>query len=80
MDAELAAKKKEIEALVQENATLTEGINNLEVCVGQLIKECRYLKQEVVRNYGKMTAKCPHRFSGSLGFTNSRHGFGGTSS
>ena len=42
MDAELAAKKKEIEELVQENATLTEGINNLEVCVGQLVKEVRY--------------------------------------
>ena len=54
---ELAAKKKEIEELVQENAVLTESVNNLEECVGQLIKECRYLKQEVVRNYGKIAAK-----------------------
>ena len=54
---ELAAKKKEIEELVQENAVLTESVNNLEVCIGQLIKECRYLKQEVVRNYGKIAAK-----------------------
>ena len=49
MDAELAAKKKEIEDLVQENATLTEGINNLEVCVGQLVKEVRFLKAELVK-------------------------------
>ena len=49
MDAELAAKKKEIEELVQENATLTEGINNLEVCVGQLVKEVRFLKAELVK-------------------------------
>ena len=54
---ELAATKKEIEELTQENAVLTESVNNLEVCVGQLIKECRYLKQEVVRNYGKIAAK-----------------------
>ena len=49
MDAELAAKKKEIEELVQENATLTEGMNNLEVCVGQLVKEIRFLKSELVK-------------------------------
>ena len=49
MDAELAAKKKEIEELVQENATLTEGINNLEVCVGELVKEVRFLKSELVK-------------------------------
>ena len=49
--AELAAKKKEIEELVQENAALTESVNNLEVCVGQLLKECRFLKAEVVKNY-----------------------------
>ena len=49
MDAELAAKKKEIEELVQENATLAEGINNLEVCVGQLVKEVRFLKTELVK-------------------------------
>ncbi len=49
MDAELAAKKKEIEDLVQENATLTEGIGNLEVCVEQLVKEIRFLKSELVK-------------------------------
>ena len=54
---QLAAKKKENEELIQENAVLTESVNNLEECIGQLIKECRYLKQEVVRNYGKIAAK-----------------------
>ena len=54
---QLAAKTKEIDELVQENALLTESVNNLEECIGQLIKECRYLKQEVVRNYGKIAAK-----------------------
>ncbi len=54
---ELAAKKKEIEELTQENAVLTESVNNLEECIGQLIKECRYLKQEVVKNYSKIAAK-----------------------
>ena len=54
---QLAAAKKENEELVQENAVLTESVNNLEECIGQLIKECRYLKQEVVRNYGKIAAK-----------------------
>ena len=45
--AELAAKKREIEDLVEENATLTEGVNNLEVCVGQLLKEVRFLRHIV---------------------------------
>ena len=54
---QLAAKTKENDELVQENAVLTESVNNLEECIGQLIKECRYLKQEVVRNYGKIAAK-----------------------
>ena len=45
--AELAAKKREIEELIQENATLTEGVNNLEVCVGQLLKEVRFLRNIV---------------------------------
>ena len=54
---ELAAKKKEIEELVEENAVLTESVNNLEVCVGQLIKEVRFLKAEVVKSHGRIAAK-----------------------
>ena len=53
--AELAAKKREIEELVQENATLTEGVNNLEVCVGQLLKEVRFLRN-IVNQAGKSEA------------------------
>ena len=36
----------ELEELRQENADLTEKINQLEVCVGQLLKEVRYLTTE----------------------------------
>ena len=49
LEEELAAKKREIEELVAENATMTEGINDLEVCVGQLVKEVRFLKKECVK-------------------------------
>ena len=45
------AMEKELEELREENAILTESVNNLEVCVGQLIKEVRFLKQEVVKNH-----------------------------
>ena len=38
--------EKEREELRQENADLTEKINQLEVCVGQLLKEVRYLTTE----------------------------------
>ena len=54
---ELAAKKREIEELVQENATLTEGVNNLEVCVGQLLKEVRFLRH-IVNQAGNSAASC----------------------
>ena len=53
----LFLKNKEIEELTQENAVLTESVNDLEVCVGQLVKEVRFLKAEVVKNYGKIAAK-----------------------
>ena len=41
----------ELEELRQENADLTEKINQLEVCVGQLLKELRFLRNEIVKNY-----------------------------
>ena len=44
--AEQTAWEKEREELRQENADLTEKINQLEVCVGQLLKEVRYLTTE----------------------------------
>ena len=33
----------ELEELRQENADLTEKINQLEVCVGQLLKEIKFM-------------------------------------
>ena len=44
--AEQTEWEKEREELRQENADLTEKINQLEVCVGQLLKEVRYLTME----------------------------------
>ena len=43
---EQTAWRIERDELRQENADLTEKINQLEVCVGQLLKEVRYLTTE----------------------------------
>ena len=54
----LESKDNEIEELRQENADLTEKINQLEVCVGQLLKEVKYLKHEMMKVYaGNNAAK-----------------------
>ena len=45
MDADL---QQEVEDLRQENAALTESVNDLEVCVGQLLKEVKFLKAQVI--------------------------------
>ena len=34
--------QREVEDLRQENAALTESVNDLEVCVGQLLKEVKF--------------------------------------
>ena len=39
----------ERDELRQENADLTEKINQLEVALGQLLKECKYLQSELVK-------------------------------
>ena len=44
MDADL----QELEDLRQENAALTESVNDLEVCVGQLLKEVKFLRAQVI--------------------------------
>jgi len=44
--AEQTAWEKEREELRQENADLTEKINQMEVALGQLLKEVRYLTTE----------------------------------
>ncbi len=55
---ELSQKKKEIEELSTENADLAEEINQLEVCVGQLLKEVKYLKHEMMKAHaGNNAAK-----------------------
>ena len=37
-----------VEELRSENAVLTESVENLEVCVGQLLKEVKFLRAQVV--------------------------------
>ena len=39
----------ELEELRQEHADLTEKINQLEVCVGQLLKEIRFMRNEILK-------------------------------
>ena len=46
----------ELEELRQENADLTEKINQLEVCVGQLLKEVKCLKHEMMKAYADNNA------------------------
>ena len=41
----------ELEELRQENADLTEKTQQLEVCVGQLLKEIKFMRNEVVKLY-----------------------------
>ena len=45
MDADL---QQEVEDLRPENAALTESVNDLEVCVGQLLKEVKFLKAQLI--------------------------------
>ena len=40
--------QQEVEDLRQENAALTESVNDLEVCVGQLLKEVKFLKAQLI--------------------------------
>ena len=43
----IEAQLKELEELREENAILTESVNQLEVCVGQLLKEVKFLRHIV---------------------------------
>ena len=43
----IEAQLKELEELREENAVLTESVNQLEVCVGQLLKEVKFLRHIV---------------------------------
>ena len=48
--------QKEVEDLRQENAALTESVNDLEVCVGQLLKEVKFLKAQLIAHAGSKAA------------------------
>ena len=52
---DVEAMEKELEELREENAILTESVNNLEVCVGQLLKEVKFFRHIVVQE-GKRAA------------------------
>ena len=47
----------ERDELRQENADLTEKINQLEVALGQLLKECKYLQAELVKKVTQEAAQ-----------------------
>ena len=53
--SEIAEMERELEELRQENAALTESVNNLEICVGQLVKEIKFFRH-IVAQEGKMAA------------------------
>ena len=45
----IEAQTKELDELRQENATLTESVDQLEVCVVQLLKEVKFLRHIVTQ-------------------------------
>ena len=45
----IEAQAKELDELREENAILTESVNQLEVCVGQLLKEVKFLRHIVTQ-------------------------------
>ena len=49
--------KLERDELRQENADLTIKVNQLEVAVGQLLKECKYLQSELVKKVKREAAQ-----------------------
>ena len=53
---EQTAWEIERDELRQENADLTEKINQLEVALGALLKECRYLQAEFIKKVRQETA------------------------
>ena len=54
---EQTAWEIERDELRQENADLTEKINQLEVALGQLLKECKYLQAELVKKVTQEAAQ-----------------------
>ena len=54
---EQVAWESERDELRQENADLTEKINQLEVALGQLLKECKYLQSELMKKVTQEAAQ-----------------------
>ena len=54
---ERKAWRIERDELRQENADLTEKINQLEVALGTLLKECRYLQAEYIKKVRQEAAQ-----------------------
>ena len=54
---ERKAWKIERDELRQENADLTEKINQLEVLAGELLKEVKYLQAELIKKFKQEAAQ-----------------------
>ena len=54
---EQTAWKIERDELRQENADLTEKINQLEVLAGELLKEVKYLQAELIKQFKQSAAQ-----------------------
>ena len=54
---ERKARRIERDELRQENADLTEKINQLEVLAGELLKECKYLQAELIKKFKQEVAQ-----------------------
>ena len=54
---ERKAWRIERDELRQENADLTEKINQLEVLAGELLKECKYLQAELIKKFKQEVAQ-----------------------
>ena len=54
---EQTAWKIERDELVQENADLTEKINQLEVLAGELLKELKFMQAELIKKFKQEVAQ-----------------------
>ena len=57
MSERIEAWRIERDELVQENADLTEKINQLEVLAGELLKEVKYLQAELIKKIKQEAAQ-----------------------
>ena len=57
LDEQETARKIERDELVQENADLTEKINQLEVLAGELLKELKFMQAELIKKFKQEVAQ-----------------------